>query len=128
VPGQTPVPLPFTVSFSGANLVVQGSAGGDTGPSGDLGLAPAIESPGSFETSGSFFATDLPAPDAQAIAAPAQVEGRFPQRGDVGVPGGKGAHQPWGRAPLFALAAAAIGAVTGFGRQRLRDAGWLGAT
>jgi hypothetical protein len=127
VPAQPPAPLPFTISFSGAQLVASGTAAST--PSGDTGVVPGFESAGDLGTSDSFFATpEVPAPNEQAAIAPAQVEGRFPQRGDIGAPKGKGADQPWGRMPLLALAAAAIGAATGFGRQRLREAGWLGAT
>jgi hypothetical protein len=125
IPAQTPVPLPFTISFSGSLLVASGTAATPSGGGADV---PVLDT-NDLQSSDSFFATpEVPTFGEQAAAAPAQVEGRFPQRGDVGAPGGDGAHQPWGRTPLFALAAAAIGAATTFGRQRLRDLGWLGAT
>ena len=125
IPGQTPVPLPFTVSFSRAELLAEGSAVADT-PAGVSDLAPLDSPLGDVGGSDSFFATpEIPAPDEQAVAGAAQVEGRFPQRGDVGVPGEKGAHQPWGRLPLLTLAAAAIGAGTSIGRTQLRARGLL---
>ena len=127
IPGQTPVPLPFTASFSGAQLVVQGSGSADT-TSGAGDLSPLDSPIGDGGGSDSFFATpEIPAPSEQAIASPAQVEGRFPQRDDVGLPGKKGANQPWGRLPLLTLAAAAVGAGTTFGRGQLRERGLLGA-
>jgi hypothetical protein len=128
IPGQTPVPLPFTVSFSRAELLADGSATADSSPAGDVGLGPSLDPAGDLGTSDSFFATpEIPAPNEQAIASPAQVEGRFPQQGDVGLPGKKGAHQPWGRLPLLTLAAAAIGGATTVGRSQLRARGLLGA-
>jgi hypothetical protein len=124
IPGQAPVPLPFSISFSGAQVVAEGS--GAASPAGDLGAAPAESPAGDLSGSDSFFATpDIPTPAQQAVAAPVQVEGRFPQRGDVGVPGGPGANQPWGRLPLLTLAAAAIGAGTSVGRTQLRQRGLL---
>jgi hypothetical protein len=126
IPGQTPVPLPFTASFSGAQLLVEGSAGASGSPAGDLSTAPFLDTVGDLGTSDSFFATpDIPAPSEQALASPAQVEGRFPQRGDVGLPGKRGANQPWGRLPLFTLLAAAIGGATTVGRSQLRERGVL---
>jgi hypothetical protein len=122
IPGQTPVPLPFTVSFSGAQLLAEGAAVAVSGPVGDGSLGSSLDPAGDLGTSDSFFATpDIPTPAQQAIAAPVQVEGHFPQRGDVGVPGETGAHQPWGRLPLLTLAAAAVGAGTSVGRSQLRQ-------
>jgi hypothetical protein len=126
IPAQTPVPLPFTASFGGAQLVAEGSGGAGDIPIGDVGVIPSESPIGDLGTSDSFFATpDIPTPDQQAIASPAQVEGRFPQRGDVGLPGEKGANQPWGRLPLLTLAAAAVGAGTSIGRSQLRQRGLL---
>ena len=127
IPGQTPVPLPFTVSFSRAELLADGGASLDT-PAGSTD-GSALDTPaGDLGGSDSFFATpEIPTPAEQAVASPAQVEGRFPQRGDVGLPPKKGAHQPWGRLPLLTLAAVAVGAGTTFGRGQLRARGLLGA-
>jgi hypothetical protein len=126
IPGQTPVPLPFTVGFSGAQLLAEGSVAADSGPVGDSGFGSSLDTAGGLGTSEDFFATpDIPAPNQQAIASPAQVEGRFPQQGDVGLPGKKGAHQPWGRLPLLTLAAAAVGTASGVGRRQLRERGLL---
>ena len=130
VPAQPPAPLPFTVSFSAAALLTEGGGGGggSVDPVTDPGLTPDFglsTDPGPSDT---FFATpEIPAADEQAVAAPAQVEGRFPSRGDAGLPPGEGAHQPWGRAPFLALGAAGLGAATSFGRQRIRQLGWFGA-
>jgi hypothetical protein len=125
VPAQPPAPLPFSISFAGAQLIAAGTPAGT--PTGG-GLEPSLEPAGDLGTEDTFFATpEIPAPGEEAIAAPAQTEGRFPQRGDVGLPAGKGAHQPWGRIPWLILAAAAIGAATVFGRVRLRELGWLSA-
>ena len=126
IPGQTPVPLPFTLSFSGAQLLAEGSVTTDSGPVGDGGFGSSLDTAGDLGTSDSFFATpDIPAPNQQAVASPAQVEGRFPQKGDVGLPDKEGAHQPWGRLPLLTLAAAAVGTASGVGRRQLRERGLL---
>lgn len=127
VPVQPPVPPPFTVSFSGATLLAEGGTAAFD-PVTDPGFTP-VESASGLESSDTFFATpEVPAADEVAAVAPSQVEGRFPQRGDVGLPPGEGADQPWGRAPLLAVVAAGIGAATSFGRHRMRDRGWLGAS
>ena len=127
VPAPSPVPLPFTVSFTGATLLAEGGAAPTVDPVTDPGFTP-LDIPSDPGTSDSFFAApEIPAPDEQAIAAPAQVEGRFPSRADAGLPPGQGAHQPWGRLPLLTLAAVAVGAGTSFGRTQLRARGLLDA-
>jgi hypothetical protein len=127
IPATTPVPLPFTIGFAAADL--QAPGGAPASPSGDLGSSPSFEPTGDLVGDDSFFATpDIPAPSEQAISAPAQAEGRFPTRRTAGRVDGEGVDQPWERTPLLALAAAAIGAATTFGRRRLRDLGWLGAS
>jgi hypothetical protein len=117
------VPLPFSIGFTGAELQT-GEAPEPVAPSSDA--SPGFDVAGDIGSEEPFFATpDVPPLDQPPIAAPTHVEGRFPTRGDVGVPAGEGANQPWGRTPLLAVAAAAIGAGTTFGRQRLRQLGWL---
>lgn len=136
-PAATPVPTPFQISFRGAGLQAEagsavpepaGSSGPASGFDSTFGGASAVGSPSDFGVP-----APLPEPavapvpaNEQIVAAPAQVGGRFPQRGDVGIPGG-GADQPWGRLPLLVLAAAAIGAGTSVGRMQLRARGLLAA-
>jgi hypothetical protein len=86
-------------------------------PSPDLGATP-------FPA----LATTPPPAEQQAAAAPSQEVGRFPTTGQTGLPPSHGSHQPWGRTPVYAIVALAVGAVATLGRRRLRSMGWLETT
>lgn len=146
LPGAAPVQVPFDATFSAATMLADGDiqpAAADTGPAS-----------GSSDTSGSSFGFDTSPPaavgvapspdlgaapfpalsstpspaDQQAAAAPAQEVGRFPTTGQVGLPKGHGANQPWGRAWVFAIVALAVGALAAFARRWLHTLGWLEST
>lgn len=141
-PSALPVPVPFQVDFAGAALQADGDVPPPSGATGDgafgggiadttpfatdfsaptdLGVAPSFSAP-AIETP----TAAIPSVSETATAAPAQVPGRFPTRGDIGIPVAGGPKKPWGRLPLLILAAAAVGAGSAVGRERLQSLGWL---
>ena len=139
VPGPAPAPLPtpapFQVAMRGAEVQSEAGAGLPEAPSestdasgfaSTFGAASSVGSPSDFGVPAplpSVAAPPVPESE-QIVAAPAQTQGRFPTRGDVGTPGG-GDDQPWGRLPILSLAAAAVGAVSSVGRTQLRARGLL---
>jgi hypothetical protein len=138
-PSTLPAPAPFNINFVNAEIQAEGTtdvptpAAGPSESSGGgfdttFGAASDVGSPADFgvPTPLPEPAVAAPAANEQAIAAPSQVGGRFPTRGDTGLPAG-GSKQPWGRLPLFVLLAIAVGAAASFGRVQLRDRGLLSA-
>lgn len=139
-----PVQVPFDVTFGSAALLADGELpapapaidNGDSSSSlgststGDVSSSPSFGVPdlGFASTGAAPLALTPPPADQQVNAAPSQVEGRFPASGDIGLPKGRGPHKPWGRAPVFALIALAIGAAVAFGRERMRAMGWFEAS
>jgi hypothetical protein len=141
VPGAStlPAPAPFNINFVNAEIQAEGTTDAPTpaaGPSDSsgggfdttFGAASDVGSPSDFGVPAPLPtpAVAAPAANEQAIAAPAQVAGRFPTRGDVGLPGG-GDKKPWGRLPIFIVLAIAVGAAASFGRVQLRQRGLISA-
>lgn len=141
-----PAQAPFDATFSAATLLADGdiappaevsdsgssssSGSGSLASSGfDTGSSPGVApSPDLGATPFPALATTPPPSDQVAAAAPAQEVGHFPATGQTGLPKGHGAHKPWGRAPVYAIVALALGALATLARRRLRSIGWLETT
>jgi hypothetical protein len=132
-----PIQAPFQVEFAKAELQSDGAftpvassgsddtggiASGDIGAGfGDLGTGAAglgLDT-GTFATP----ALTVPSLGEQAVAAPAQVPGRFPDQSASLRHGGT--KKPWGRLPLLVLIAGLVGAGVAVGQVQLRQRGLL---
>jgi len=137
-----PLQVPFDATFGSATLLADGDVeaqpavdnGSSSSGSGSLGSFDSTSS-GGVSPSPDLGATPFPAlattpppAEEQATAAPAQQVGSFPTTGQTGLPAGHGSHQPWGRAPVYAIVALAVGALATFARRALRSIGWLEST